>query len=450
MRDNNEKSQVFSKHLTGKDTQEHLAGFNKLLTSMMGNIASKDESISDIKVLEISDTSFAGIITASMLGEFGAEVIKVEPPEGDPARKITPYGINKDGVGLPFLMESRNKKFITLDLVTETGRENLKRLSGQVDVIIDATKPGYLDSIGSGYRQLRETNKGIIYVAISPFGHFTAKAEEYCNVPDTDLTAQCESGYPFLIGDPKAPPPFNYPIKAGIWAAWYMSAVLAVTGTLTAMYHKRRTGVGQMIDIATNDAISAWNSFQIVWGFTTKKPRVRVGNFDWGIFPYGYYQAKDGFITLAASADADFRGLLKLWNRWDLENDWRFLFDRITDDVDKLKVLEDEFRKEIRKRTRHDLVTSTLKYSAGAARDRLRSKGFPIVTETRTPAEVMREKHWQLRDSIIEIETTKYGKFKVPNSIPKMSESPPRIKWIKCGLGEDNHLIYEKYGLKDA
>ncbi len=450
MKANNEKSQVFSKHLTGKGTQEHLAEFNKLLIGMMGNIAAKDEALSDIKVIEISDANFAGIITASMLGEFGAEVIKVEPPEGDPARKITPYGINKNGVGLPFLMESRNKYLITLDLDTETGKKNLRKLAGQADVIIDATKPGYLDSIGAGYRQLSQKNKGIIYVAISPFGHFTAKAEEFSNVPDTDLTAQSESGYPFLIGDPKAPEPFNYPIKAGIWAAWYMSAVLAVTGTLTAMYHRRRTGEGQMLDIATNDAISAWNGFQIVWGFTTKKPRVRVGNFDWGIFPYGYYKAKDGFITLAATADADFRGLLKLWKRWDLENDWRFLFDRITDDVDKLKVLEDEFRKEIKKRTRQELVTSTMKYSSSAARDRLRSKGFPIITETRTPTEVMQEKHWQVRDSIIEIETPQYGKFKVPNSIPKMSESPPRIKWIKCGLGEDNALIFEKYGLKDS
>lgn len=450
MKDNNEKSQVFSKHLTGKDTQEHLAEFNKLLTGMMGNIAAKDEALSDVKVVEISDANFAGIISASMLGEFGAEVIKVEPPEGDPARKITPYGINKNGVGLPFLMESRNKYLITLDLNTETGKENLRKLAGQVDVLIDATKPGYLDSIGAGYRQLSQNNKGIIYVAISPFGHFTAKAEEFRNVPDTDLTAQSESGYPFLIGDPKAPEPFNYPIKAGIWAAWYMSAVLAVTGTLTAMFHKRRTGEGQMIDIATNDAISAWNGFQIVWGFTTQKPRVRVGNFDWGIFPYGYYEAKDGFITLAASADADFRGLLKLWKRWDLENDWRFLFDRITDDVDKLKVLEDEFRKEIKKRTRQELVSSTLIYSAGAARDGLRSKGFPIITETRTPTEVLKEKHWQVRDSIVEIETPQYGKFKVPNSIPKMSESPPRIKWIKCGLGEDNALIFPKYGLKDS
>jgi len=448
MSESKEKTQVFSKHLTSKKTQEHLAEFNKLLTGMMGKTAEKDESLSDIKVVEISDSSFAGLIAATMLGEFGAEVIKVEPPEGDPARKITPYGINKNGVGLPFLMESRNKHFITLDLNTEKGKQNLDKLLSQVDVVIDATKPGYLDSIGLGYRQLNQKNTGIIYVAVSPFGHFTAKAKEFSNIPDTDCTAQSESGYPFLTGDPRLPEPYNYPIKAGIWAAWYMSAVLAVTSTLTALFHKRLTGEGQMMDLATNDAIAAWNGFQIVWGYTTEKPRTRVGNFDWGIFPYGYYEAKDGYVTLAASSDADFRGLLKLWNRWDLENDWRFLFDRITDDIDKLRDLEADFKKEIKKRTRQQLVSSTLNYSASAAHDKLRSKGFPIIVETRTPDEVLKEKHWKVRNSIIEVDTPQYGKFMVPNSIPKMSESPPRIKWIKCGLGEDNDLIFKKYGLE--
>jgi CoA:oxalate CoA-transferase len=443
-----EKPLVFSKHLTSKATQEHLAEFDKLLTGMMGNVVDKGWVIDDIKVIEISDSNFAGIITAAMLAEFGAEVIKVEPPEGDPARKISPYGINKDGVGLPFIMECKNKYHITLDVNSETGKENLAKLISRADVVIDATKAGYLDSIGLGYQQLSKENSGLVYVAISPFGHFTKKAEELSNIPDSDLTAQCESGYPYLTGDPKAPEPYNFPIKAGIWAAWYMSAVLAVTGTLTALFHRRRTGEGQMIDIATNDAISGWQGFQTVWGFTNEMPRVRVGNFDWCLFPYGYYETKDGYATVAASSDSDFRGLLKILGRWDLENDWRFLLDRITDDVDKLKELEKDLKKELVKHTRKELVKKAMLYGASGARDKLRSKGFPIVVETLTPTEVLQEKHWKVRNSIVEVEHPQLGKFMVPNSIPKMSESPPRIKWIRYGLGEDNDLIYKKYGLK--
>lgn len=450
MNEKTEKPLVFSKHLTSKATQEHLAEFDKLLTSMMGNVEDKGWVLDDIRVIEVTEANFAGIITATMLAEFGAEVIKVEPPTGDPARKISPYGINKNGVGLPFIMESRNKYHITLDLKTDSGKDNLKKLVAQADVLIDAMKPGYLDSIGIGYRQISKNNRGLVYVAVSPFGHFTKKAEELSNIPDSDLTAQCESGYPYLTGDPRAPEPFNFPIKAGIWAAWYMSAVLAVTGTLTALFYKRRTGEGQMIDIATNDAISGWQGFQTVWGFTNEMPRVRVGNFDWCLFPYGYYKTKDGYVTIAASSDADFRGLIKIFKRWDLENDWRYLLDRITDDVDKLKDLENELKKELIKYSSKDLVRKTMMYSATAARDKLRSKGFPIVVETRTPVEVLQEKHWKVRHSFAEVEHPQLGKFVVPNSIPKMSESPPRIKWLRFGLGEDNEIIYKKYGLKFA
>jgi len=449
MTDKSEKPLVFSKHLTGKAVQEHLAEFDKLLVGMMGNVADKNWAIDDTKVIEISDSNFAGIIAAAMLGEFGAEVIKVEPPEGDPARKITPHGVNRNGVGLPFIMESRNKYHITLALNTEKGKENFTKLVNQADVVIDATRPGYLDDMGLGYRQMQKGNHRLIYVAISPFGHFTNKAEKMASIPDSDLTAQCESGYPSLTGDPNAPEPYNYPIKAGIWAAWYMSAVLAVTGTLTALFHRRRTGEGQMIDVATNDAISSWQGFQIVWGFTNEMPRVRVGNFDWCLFPYGYYEAKDGYITVAAGNDEDFRGLLKILKRWDLENDWRFLFDRITDDVIKLRDLEKEFKKEFSKHSRQELVKKAMQFGAAGARDKLRSKGFPIIVETRTPTEVLKEKHWKVRNSIVEIEHPQLGKFMVPNSIPKMSESPPRIKWVRFGLGEDNDLIYKKYGLEN-
>jgi CoA:oxalate CoA-transferase len=443
-----DKPLVFSKHLTGKATQKQLGEFNNLLSQMMGVTEGKDEVLSDIKVVEISDTSFVGIITASLLGEFGAEVIKVELPEGDAARKITPYGVNFEGTGLPFIAESRNKYFLTLDYRTEKGKSNLMKLLAQADVIVDATRPGYLDSLGIGYRQLSQNNTRLVYVAISPFGHFTAKAEEFANIPDTDLTAQCESGYPSLIGDPSLPAPYNSPIKAGIWASWYLSAFLAVTSTLTALFYRGKTGEGQMVDVAVNDAISGWLGLQIVWGFTNEMPRVRVGNFDWGLFPYGYYNAKDGYATVTASTDADFRGLLKIFKRWDLENDWRFLFDRTTDDVDKLQDLESEFKKEIAKYSRKELVNKTTEYSASAARDKLRGKGFPIIVETKTPSEVLQEKHWKIRNSIIEIDTPKIGKFMIPNSIPKMSETPPRIKWIKFDLGGDNELIYKKYGLE--
>jgi crotonobetainyl-CoA:carnitine CoA-transferase CaiB-like acyl-CoA transferase len=226
-----------------------------------------------------------------------------------------------------------------------------------------------------------------------------------------------------------------------------MSAGMAVAGALTALLHKRKTGEGQMVDMATYDAISSWQAFSLVWGFTFDKPRVRVGNFDWCMFPYGYYEAKDGYVTVVAPVDADFRGLLKILGRWDLENDWRFIFDRITDDVEKLKVLEAELKKEFLKYTRRELLDKTLAFSAKAARDKLRGKGFPIVVETRSPREVLGEEHWKIRKSFLEIDTAKNGRIKIPSPVPKMSESPPRVKNLECAIGQDNDDIYQKYGL---
>jgi CoA:oxalate CoA-transferase len=448
MKSSEKSPQVFSKHMTGKKTQEHLANFERLLSEMIDPRPDKTGSLENIRVLEVSSANYPATICASMLGELGAEVLKIEPPEGDPAREVTPYGVNIKGVGLPFLMENRNKRNITMDLSTETGRANLKKLAGGADVLIDAMKPGELDAIEAGYRHLSDVNPSLIYVAVSPFGHFTSKAERCRDIPDSDLTAQAESGFSMLIGDPREPEPYNYPLRAGIWAASYMSGALATAGTLTALLHRNKTGEGQMVDIATNDAISAWQGFSAVWGFTMEQPRVRIGNFDWGLYPYGYYKAKDGYVTVCAALDHDFRGLLKILGRWDLEDDWKFLFDRLTDDPEKLQELETEIEKEIAKYTCDELFRKTFEYGIKATRDKLRSKGFPIVVETKLPHQVVEEKHWQIRKSFQEVDVPGFGKITIPASPPQMSESPMRIKWIKGTIGEDDEEIYAQYGLE--
>ncbi|MCK9275875.1 MAG: CoA transferase [Syntrophales bacterium] len=447
MKEETKKTQAYSRHLISKEASEHLDNFNALLSEMMASAEGKPEALNGVTVVEVGQANYPGIISSCMLAEFGAEVIKVEPPEGDPARKISQYGVNVNGDGIPFLMESRNKNFITLDLKTEKGRANFKKLIGKADVLIDAMRPGFMDELGIGYRQLHQMHAGLIYLAISPYGHFTKKGKEFRNIPDTDLTAQAEAGYPALIGDPEKPEPRNYPLKAGVWAAAYMSAGLAVAGTLTALFFKQRTGEGQMVDVPTYDAISTWQGFSHVWGFTFEMPRVRVGNFDWCLFPYGYYETQDGYVSVAAAADADFRGLLKLLGRWDLENDWRFLYDRITDNVEKLKELEAEIKKKLAKIKSRELVKKALDYSSKAAKDPIRGKGFPIIVETLLPRQVLEEDHWKIRNAFVKVDVEKDGTLQYPSSVPKMSVSPPRVKKINCGIGVDNEKIYTKYGL---
>lgn len=436
------KEQVFSKHMTGRKTREHLDRFNDLLKSMMAPDAAKKGPLDGLKVIELGNANFPGVICAAMLGEMGAHVVKIEPRGGDAAREATYSGIYLNGAGIPFVMESRNKHLVTADIEDPAGLEKITRLASDADVVIDATPPGLLDSRGAGYRRLSEISPALIYAALSPYGHFTSRARDARHIPDTDLTAQAESGYPSLTGNPDAPEPCNFPLRAGIWAAAYTGAAVAVAGILTALLFRTRTGRGQMVDVATYDALSSWQPFSLVWGFTNEEPRKRIGNFDWCLFPYGYYKARDGYVTVAASSDSDFRGLLKILGRWDLEDDWRYLFDRIADDPQKLEALESEIKKEIAKFTRKELFDKTFAYGAKAARDKLRSKGFPIVVETRSPQEVAADKHWEIRKSFVNIEAQGAGTITLPALPPRMSETPTRINRLMTALGADDELIF--------
>src|SRR5512137_1039869 len=147
----------------------------------------KEEVLSDAVVLDLSYANLSGDICSSIYAEFGAEVIKIEPPEGDPSRKITPYGVNRNGVGVPFIMEARNKRYMTLDLKSEAGREEFKKLAKKAHIVIETFEPGKMDAWGIGYRQLSEINPGLVYIAISPYGQYGKKAQEFIGVPDSDI-----------------------------------------------------------------------------------------------------------------------------------------------------------------------------------------------------------------------------------------------------------------------
>ena len=169
------KEQVFSKHMTGKKTREQLEQFNSLLVEMMGSTDGKKGALEQLRVLEIGHANFPGLVCGAMLGEMGADVIKIEAPQGDAAREATHHGRYIRGVGIPFVMESRNKLLLSVNFEDEQGIGQIKKLAAKADIIIDAMKPGYLDELGIGYRQLSEGNPGLIYASVSPYGHYTKK-----------------------------------------------------------------------------------------------------------------------------------------------------------------------------------------------------------------------------------------------------------------------------------
>jgi len=441
-----EKEQVYARYVASGKTIEHLASWGKTLAEVM-NPEGKPDVLDEILVLDASLANFSGIIAASFFAEFGAEVIKIEPPEGDPARKITPWGVNVKGVGIPFMVEGRNKRYMTLDLRnSEKDRKEFEKLAEKAAVVIETFAAGEMDSWGIGYRQLSQKNPGLIYIAITPYGQYTEKAKQFAHLPDSDITSQAGSGLPAQVGDPaNSPEPYNWPLKAGMWAGWYISGLSAALGGSFALIHRQNTGEGQMVDVATMDAYSSMVGFPPTIGYTWEQARPRIGVLDFILYPYGLWKCKDGYVVIAAPRDHDFRALLKVLGLWELEDDWKYTADRIPDVVDQAMILYKAIEEKTVQYTGDELVSKALTYSAKAARSKWRGGGVPIVMKVMTPPMTMESKQFAIRRVFQEVEDETLGKFKINTGFVKMSESPPRVKWVSCDIGKDNEYVRKKY-----
>ncbi|MFQ5893798.1 MAG: CoA transferase, partial [Nitrospinota bacterium] len=206
----------------------------------------KPEALEGIQVLDCSYGSMAGSFCSSVLAEFGAEVIRIEPPEGDPVRRLTPFGLLHQGTGLGYLVEGRNKQHVTLNLKHPEGQALLARLARKADVLIETFLPGTMDAGGIGYRQLSELNPRLIYCALTTYGQFGAKAA--CGKPSADVVDQALSGVPYFTGESDldvGPAPYAVPTKQGNWHGWYAGGGYGAFAILLALHHRALTGQGQ-------------------------------------------------------------------------------------------------------------------------------------------------------------------------------------------------------------
>jgi crotonobetainyl-CoA:carnitine CoA-transferase CaiB-like acyl-CoA transferase len=201
-----------------------------------------------------------------------------------------------------------------------------------------------------------------------------------------------------------------------------------------------------MLDIATAEAFVQCVGIPVIMGYIWKRPRMRYGVLDYGLCPYGFFKCKDGYVAIACFRDQDFRAALKVLKRWDLEEDWRTLLDRITDDVEKAKGLNKEIAETVSKYTYEEINSKFTEYSYKSARNKWSGGGLPVTTRMLSPEDVMQEEHWKVRKSFAEVDSKSSGKILVPMA-GKMSETSPRIKWIATEIGKDNDYIKKKYGL---
>jgi len=429
-----------------------LSSWKETVEKLM-NPEDKAEALDDVMVLDASEGNFAGIIAASFFAEFGAEVIKVEPREGDSARWMTPFGKTTAGVGIPFIVEGRNKRYVTLDLKnSEQDRADFARLAEKATVVIETYPAGQMDQWGIGYRQLSAANPGLIFIAITPYGQYTQKAETYVNMPDADITTQAGSGLSAQMGDPDTEPePFNWPLKAGTWMGWYISGLSAALGGTVALIHRQNSGEGQMVDVAGMDAYASMTGIPTAIGYTWDAPRPRIGVLDFILYPYGHWKCKDGYVAIAAPRDHDFRALVKILGLWGwtghFESEWRYTSDRIPDMLDQAMELHKAIEARTMLFTADELVARALNYAKKAARSKWRGGGVPIVMKVMTPEKSLENPQWHIRKSFKEIEDPTLGKVMLTAGFVKMTESPPRVKWVACDIGRDNDYVRKKYGV---
>src|SRR5512135_853973 len=194
----------------------------------------KPEALDDMVVIDASYGNFAGLVASSILAEMGAEVIRIEPPGGDTARKMSPYGMMIEDSGLAYIVEARNKFHVTLDLSKEEGQKMFAKLAGKAAVVIETFKPGYLDGLGLGYRQLSAANPGLIYCAISSYGHYGVEAEKHANQPDYDIVDQARRVIMSITGEPdldtEIDQTYKRPMKHGNWMGWYAGGSWSALG----------------------------------------------------------------------------------------------------------------------------------------------------------------------------------------------------------------------------
>ncbi len=270
--------------------------------------------LGDLTVLDLSRV-LAGPYCSMMLGDLGADVIKVERPElGDDTRHWDPPSAG--GEAAYYLCVNRNKRSLTVNLKEAEGREIIRELARKSDILIENYKVGTLDKMGLGYEEIKKVNPGIIYCSITGFG----QNGPYKDKPGYDFMIQGMGGIMSFTGDPEGPP-----MKVGVAIVDITAGLFASSAILAALRHREKTGAGQYIDIALLDSVVAWlanvGSNYLISG---QLPR-RFGNAHPNIVPYEPFMAEDGvYIALAVGNDPQWRKFCKLAGIEELAEDPRF------------------------------------------------------------------------------------------------------------------------------
>jgi len=403
------------------------------------------EALDDITVLDLSYNSYAGSFCTSLLAEFGAEVIKIEPPEGDFLRTCTPYGILHEGEGLNYLTEGRNKFHITLNLEKAEARKILEGMIAQADVLLETYTPGVMDDWGIGYEQLKEINPRLIFASITPFGQFGPKSKS--KMSDYDNIIQARSGIHYATGEvlPEGKTldemPWAVPTKSGPWIGAAAAGAFTATGIMAALYWRDISGEGQALDCATSEAYASFDDWAYQWYQETGNVAERFGNLDIAGWLYCSAPTRDGAVFLGALRLEQWQAFVDMLGKWDEWGaaEWKEMAPFMAKDK-QLKWADLVFN-ETRKYTSDELVAMSVEYSK---KGRL-APIAPVVAPIGTPMDTLKDVNWNERGLFTPVDDPVFGPVVLAQAQYKMTETPPRVKWVCRPVGYDNGFVYLKY-----
>ena len=388
-------------------------------------LAPKREPLTGVRVLELGSL-IAGPYAAALFAQFGAEVIKVEPPvAGDPLRVWRELHA---GTSLWWYSQSRNKKSITLDLKTSQGQQIVRDLAASADVVIENFKPGTLENWGIGWTQLSVVNPRLIMVRISGYGQTGPKR----SLPGFAAIAEAVGGLRYVTGVP-----YRSPVRAGVSIGDTLASLYAVIGALAALHDRKvNGGTGQVVDVALSEAVFAAMESLLPDFSVNGVIRQRTGATIPGVVPSNTYRCLDGKeVIIAGNSDGIFRRLMEVIGRSDLarnpalsRNDGR---------VKVAAVLDEAIQHWCSQRTLAEVI------------EMLQKADVP-VGGIYTVADIAADEQFKARGMIEEAVLADGTPIQIPGIVPKLSATPGGTRWLGPQLGAHTREVLASLGIGEA
>ncbi len=371
-----------------------------------------------VRVVEMGSL-LAGPFCGQLLGDFGAEVIKIEPPgKGDPMREWGRHRKNDRTLWWPII--ARNKKSVTLNLREEEGQDLARKLIAEADILIENFRPGTMERWGMGYKELVEINAGLVMVRVSGYG----QTGPYREQAGFGSIGEAMGGIRHVTGFPDQPPP-----RTGISLGDSLAATFGALGALTALYHRdAHGGRGQVVDVGIYEAVLALMESTIPEYELAGQVRGRTGSVLPFVAPSNIYPTKEeDYVLIAANADN--------------------VFERLSEAIGHPEWPEDE------RYSTHHARGEHMQELDGMISDWTRERGVEEILTTMaeagvpagkvfTAADMTEDEHYAARENVIKVEDPDIGEFPMQNVVPRLTETPGEVRWTGPKLGEHNEEVY--------